>query len=90
MIIERDVPITADDGNVLRADVFRPQGSGPCPAIMVAGPYGKGVEYREAYKAQWNWMCQQHPDWLPGSTRSFMTWETVVSRALNAAPAWKR
>lgn len=78
MIIERDVPIPADDGLVLRADVFRPEGNQPVPALIVAGPYGKGVDYKEGYKAQWDWMCEKHPDWLPGSSRSYMTWETVV------------
>jgi predicted acyl esterase len=28
MVIEWDVPITMDDGLVLRADVFRPDGAG--------------------------------------------------------------
>lgn len=50
MIIERGVPIKADDGLVLRANVFRPDDEKtPCPVVMVMGPYGKGVEYKEGY-----------------------------------------
>jgi hypothetical protein len=42
MTIEWDVPIVADDGNVLRADVFRPAAPGSYPVILTYGPYGKG------------------------------------------------
>jgi predicted acyl esterase len=77
MIIERDVAIPSDDGIILRADVFRPNGDGPTPVIMTLGPYGKGVQYKDGYAPHWNWLLQTHPDILPGSTRSYMTWETV-------------
>jgi predicted acyl esterase len=77
MIIERDVGIPMDDGVVLRADVFRPEGGGPCPVIMTMGPYGKGVPYRVGYKMQWEWLVSTYPNILPGSSREYMTWETV-------------
>ncbi len=77
MIIERDVPIPCDDGLLLRADVFRPDQVERAPVIMTLGPYGKGVEYKEGYAHQWEWLTGAYPDLLPGSTRSFMTWETV-------------
>ncbi|KAL2061378.1 hypothetical protein VTL71DRAFT_7651 [Oculimacula yallundae] len=76
MIIERDVPILSDDIH-LRADVFRPKGTERVPVVMTMGPYGKGVEYKTGYAAQWKWLIDTHPDILPGSKRSFMTWETV-------------
>jgi putative CocE/NonD family hydrolase len=76
MIIERDVSIPSD-GITLRADIFRPKDSKLAPIIMTMGPYGKGVEYKTGYASQWNWFINAHPDVLPGSTRSFMTWETV-------------
>ncbi|KIW67242.1 hypothetical protein PV04_06507 [Phialophora macrospora] len=76
MIIERDVGIPMDDGVVLRADVFRPEG-GPYPVIMTMGPYGKGVPYRVGYKAQWEWLVSTYPNILPGSSREYMNWETV-------------
>ncbi|EXJ71690.1 uncharacterized protein A1O5_05498 [Cladophialophora psammophila CBS 110553] len=76
MIIERDVPISMDDGLVLRADVFRPD-SGAHPVIMTLGPYGKGVPYRVGFKPQWDWLISTYPDVLPGSSREYMNWETV-------------
>jgi predicted acyl esterase len=77
MIVERDVAIPTDDGLKLRADIFRPNDGKPAPVIMTQGPYGKGVEYKTGYKAQWEWLLKTHPDILPNSTKSFMTWETV-------------
>ena len=40
MKIDWDVPITMDDGLVLRADVFRPVAEGRYPALLSYGPYG--------------------------------------------------
>jgi uncharacterized protein len=77
MTIERDVEITMDDGVVLRADVFRPEGPHPVPVVLTLGPYGKGVRYQDSYKAQWDWLTDAHPDLLEGSSRSYLTWETV-------------
>ena len=77
MIIERDFPVPMDDGLVLRADVYRPDTNEPVPVIMTHGPYGKGVMYQEHYKTMWDWLVGQHPDLLPGSNRSYLTWETV-------------
>lgn len=75
--IERDVPITMDDGVVLRADVFRPDATTPVPAIVTLGPYGKGVPFQTGYKKQWEWLDKTHPNLLEGSTKSYLTWETV-------------
>ncbi|MEJ2867753.1 CocE/NonD family hydrolase [Actinomycetospora sp. OC33-EN08] len=77
MIIERDVEVPCDDGAVLRADVFRPDDGSPAPVVMTLGPYGKGVRYSEGYAPQWAWFTRTHPEALPGSSREFMTWETV-------------
>ena len=77
MIIERDLPIRMDDGIELRADVYRPDTTSPVPVIMTHGPYGKGVMYQEHYKPHWEWLVGEHPDLLPGSSRSYLTWETV-------------
>jgi predicted acyl esterase len=38
---DHDVAIPARDGTILRANVFRPPGAEPCPAILCAHPYGK-------------------------------------------------
>jgi uncharacterized protein len=77
MIIERDIPVPMDDGLVLRADLFRPYTKEPVPVLMTLGPYAKGVKYQEQYKALWNWLITKHTNLLPGSTRSYLTWETV-------------
>ncbi|KAH6663518.1 peptidase S15 [Halenospora varia] len=77
MIIQRDVAITVEDGNILRADIFRPVDEKPAPAIMTLGPYGKGVRYKDGFAPQWKWMIDTYPNILPGSTRQYMVWETV-------------
>ena len=38
---EHDVAVPMRDGVVLRADVWRPQGSGPFPVLVYRTPYGK-------------------------------------------------
>ncbi len=39
--IEKDVPARMRDGVTLRADVYRPAGSGPFPVLLTRTPYGK-------------------------------------------------
>ncbi|MDX2549034.1 CocE/NonD family hydrolase [Streptomyces sp. WI04-05B] len=39
--IEFDVPAQMSDGTVLRADVYRPGGTGPWPVLLSRLPYGK-------------------------------------------------
>lgn len=39
--IEADVPARMRDGTVLRADVYRPSGTGPWPVLLSRLPYGK-------------------------------------------------
>jgi uncharacterized protein len=41
--IEHDVPAPMRDGVVLHADVYRPQGDGPWPTLLMRTPYGKRV-----------------------------------------------
>jgi predicted acyl esterase len=78
MLIERDVPIPMDDGFVLRADVFRPAGTGPFPVIMSLGPYGKGLPFQSAWFAsRWERLLADHPDITDGSSCTHMNWETV-------------
>jgi hypothetical protein len=47
MRIDWDVPITMDDGLVLRADVYRPPQDGKYPVILSYGPYAKGLAFQE-------------------------------------------
>ncbi|MBT2550227.1 CocE/NonD family hydrolase [Arthrobacter sp. ISL-65] len=41
VIVEFDVPARMRDGVILRADVYRPSGDGPWPALVVRTPYNK-------------------------------------------------
>jgi uncharacterized protein len=77
MKIEWDVPITMDDGLVLRADVYRPIDDGQYPVVLSYGPYAKGLPFQEAYPRQWNLMTKEHPDVEKGSTNKYQTWEAV-------------
>ena len=77
MVIERDVAVPMDDGVVLRADVFRPPGTGPWPVILTYGPYAKGLAFQEGYADQWRLMVGQHPDVARGSSNEHQNWEVV-------------
>jgi len=77
MRIEWDVPITMDDGLVLRADIFRPDDDGRYPAIMSYGPYGKGLAFQQGYKTAWEIMCRENPDAVSGTSNKYANWEVV-------------
>jgi hypothetical protein len=48
---EYDVRIPMRDGIDLVANVFRPEGNGRLPAVLVRTPYGKGAELRPNFRA---------------------------------------
>lgn len=75
MRIDWDVPITMDDGVVLRADIFRPLGDTKVPAILTYGPYGKGLAFQDGYKTAWDIMARDYPDALEGSSNLYQSWE---------------
>jgi predicted acyl esterase len=77
MRIDWDVPVTMDDGLVLRADVYRPVAEGRYPAIVSYGPYGKGLSFQEGYKTAWDIMARDYPDAVQGSTNQYQNWEVV-------------
>ena len=77
MHIERDIPIEMDDGLVLHADLFRPEGGGRYPVIVSYGPYAKGLAFQEGYPDQWRIMTSQHPDVAAGSSNKHQNWEVV-------------
>jgi hypothetical protein len=60
MRIDWNVPITANDGLVLRADVFRPIDEKPCPALLTCGPYAKALAFQDGYPSAWNRMAEKH------------------------------
>lgn len=77
MRIDWDVPITMDDGIMLRADVFRPDDGERHPVLMTHGPYAKGLAFQEGYQAMWSNLEAEHPDALAGSSNRYQNWETV-------------
>ena len=78
MAVDWHTPITMDDGNVLRADVYRPLHGRPCPAIMTYGIYGKGVAFQdEIYGMQWERLIAKEPAILEGSSNKYQSWEVV-------------
>jgi predicted acyl esterase len=77
MVIDRDVPITMDDGIVVRADVYRPDKPGRYAVLLSYGPYGKGLSYQEAYAPFWQVMVDEFPEVLEGSSNRYQAWETV-------------
>ena len=76
MRIEWDVPITMDDGAVLRCDVFRPNDGGRYPVIMGATPYGKLLSFdSEVWGGQWRMLCAHEPEILRLSSNRFQNYE---------------
>jgi uncharacterized protein len=77
MVIEWDAPIAADDGLVLRADVFRPVGNAKHPVVLSYGPYAKGLEFQSGYKHNWARLIKAAPEVLEGSSNKYQNWELV-------------
>jgi hypothetical protein len=77
MRIDWDVPITMDDGLVLRADVFRPVKDGQYPVILSYGPYAKSLAFQDGYPSAWQRMTEKHPDVTAGSSNLYQSWEVV-------------
>ena len=78
MRVEWHVPIQMDDGNVLDADVFRPDDDGAYPVIMSYGIYGKGLLFSdEIYASQWRKLLEKDPSVLEGSTNAYQAWEVT-------------
>jgi predicted acyl esterase len=77
MRIDWDVPITMDDGLVLRADIFRPVNESKHPVILSYGPYAKGLAFQDGYPSAWQRMVEKHPDVAAGSSNLYQSWEVV-------------
>jgi predicted acyl esterase len=77
MQIDWNVPITMDDGLVLRADIFRPIAGGRYPVILSYGPYAKGLAFQDGYPSAWQRMAERHPDVTAGSSNLYQSWEVV-------------
>ena len=77
MKAEWDVPITMDDGVVLRADVFRPDAPGRYPVILGHGPYGKGLDFDEGFPGRWSLLVKEHPEVGQGSSCKYANFENA-------------
>jgi hypothetical protein len=77
MAIDWDVPVTMDDGLVLRADVFRPVKPGLYPVILSYGPYAKSLAFQDGYPSAWERMATKHPDVTAHSSNLYQSWEVV-------------
>ena len=78
MRVEKDVPITVSDGNVLRANVFRPMAEGKFPVVLAQGVYGKDIHFEDGFKPQWDKLIAIYPDLVgKGSSGKYLRWETV-------------
>lgn len=77
MRIDWNVPITMDDGLVLRADVFRPVKDGQYPVLLTYGPYAKNLAFQDGYPSAWQRMAEQHPDVTADSPNQYQSWEVV-------------
>jgi hypothetical protein len=47
--VEKNVAVPMRDGVILRANVFRPDGEGPWPVLVLRTPYGKDAQKGEPY-----------------------------------------
>ena len=56
---EHDLVCRAPDGTALRADVYRPDGSGPRPALLLRLPYGKTAADSDVAFAHPAWLAAQ-------------------------------
>ena len=75
MIVDWDVPVEMSDGNVLRADVFRPRGTDRYPVLLGLGPYAKGLPFSVGYPDQWRRLVESHPEVMTGSSGRYQNWE---------------
>ena len=75
MRITGDLPITMDDGLVLRCDVYRPIKNGRYPILLSYGPYGKWLHFADGYPTAWKRMVEKHPSVAAGSTNNYQSWE---------------
>jgi predicted acyl esterase len=77
MRIDWDVPITMNDGLVLRADIYRPIEDGAYPVLMSHGPYAKLLHFEDGYVTAWQKMVGEFPEVLANSSNRYQSWEVV-------------
>jgi putative CocE/NonD family hydrolase len=83
VIADRGLPVAMRDGVVLRADVYRPEGGKPGPALLLRTPYDRsvgltppsGIDVERAVEAGYAVVCQDVRG-LNGSDGDFYTFTT--------------
>src|ERR1700679_2847340 len=78
MIVENNVAIPMNDGQFVRANIYRPEGSDRYPVLMAMGIYGKDVHFEDGYKPQWDILEKLNPGIAKnGSTGKYLRWELI-------------
>jgi uncharacterized protein len=77
MRVQWDVPVTVDDGVVMRADIFLPLAEGRYPVILTYGPYAKGLSFQDGNPGAWEHLTKNNPEVLEGSSNIYQSWELV-------------
>jgi uncharacterized protein len=78
LLVEKDVAIKMNDGNVLRANIYRPKAEGRFPVVMTHGVYGKDVHFADAFAPQWKRLHEIYPGMSSdGSTGQHLRWEVA-------------
>jgi predicted acyl esterase len=76
MRIEYDLPIVMSDGNILRANLYRPAEDGQFPVIASLGAYGKDHPFQEPpYAVMWQQMVERYPEVLKNSSGRYASFE---------------
>lgn len=93
LIYERDVPVPMTDGEILRANLYRPVDGRPAPVLMTFGHYGKDTplairnadHFRAAGQGVFlNWETPDPEHWVP---RGYAVLR-VDSRGAGASPGY--
>jgi uncharacterized protein len=78
LLVEKDVAVPTSDGNVLRANIYRPAAAGRFPVVLAHGVYGKDVHFADAFAPQWENLLSLYPGLIgDGSTGKYLRWEIV-------------
>ena len=78
LLVENDIAVPMNDGNILRANIHRPKAEGRFPVVMTHGVYGKDVHFADGFAPQWKRLNEIYPE-LTGkeSTGKYLRWEVA-------------
>lgn len=77
MVFDHDVTVPMSDGLPLRVNIYRPEGPGRYPILMLMGPYGKDTSLADApaYKTSWAKLIAKYPDLCKTSSCRYIRFE---------------